>query len=345
MTDLLLAYNKYVALGAGAGAALLILGVVALLRGPRPASGAAPARPLARLAVLVGGLAVAFGAVAYPVLLAGYSYAASAHMKRALDEHLYRLRSVANGQAVRAILDRPKYDDPKRLNRFEHRAFSQNGEDGILAEIFRRIGTTGKTFVECGAADGFENNTVLLLRYAGWNGLWIDGDPALCARARGHFREEIAAGRLKVREAFITAENIESLLREAGTPTEPDLLSIDIDRNDYYVWRAVTHYRPRVVACEYNGLLPPAIDWVVPYDGAAWWDRTTRYGASLKALERLAGEKGYRLVGCGINGVNAFFVREDLVGDHFAAPYTAENHYEPARHELYRDDSNHVRKP
>ncbi len=191
-------------------------------------------------------------------------------------------------QAIQAALSQPKYQDPKRLSKHEFRAFSQSGEDGIIAEIFRRIGTTNRYYVEFGAADGFENNTVLLL-LQGWSGLWIEADPARVDRAKGHFRSEIEGKRLTVMQAFITAENIEDLFRRGKVPEEFDLLSIDIDRNDYYVWEKITHYRPRAVVIECNPIFPPTMSWVVPYDPKAMWDGTTRTGAS---LEDTRGQEG-----------------------------------------------------
>jgi hypothetical protein len=248
-------------------------------------------------------------------------------------------------QAIQAILGQPKYQNPKKLNRHEYKVFSQNGEDGIIAEIFRRIGTTNRYFVEFGSSDGMENNTVLLLRRQSWGGLWIDGDHEAVGRANKHFRPEIAGKKLAIIEAFITAENIEDLFRRTKVPEEFDLLSIDIDRNDYYVWEKIVHYRPRVVIVEYNALYPPTISWVIPYDPKAMWAHTSHFGASLKALEELGAKKGYSLVGCNISGVNAFFVRDDLLGDHFAEPCTADNHYEPSRYDLFLHDSNHPRVP
>ena len=148
--------------------------------------------------------------------------------------------------------------------------------------------------------------------------------------AKQHFRPEIEDHKLTVMQAFITAENIEELFGRGEVPKEFDLLSIDIDRNDYHVWEKISSYRPRVVAIEYNSLYPPTMSWVIPYDPKAYWDGTTRTGQA-EALEELGTKKGYRLVGCTLSGMNAFFVRDDLLGDHFAAPYTAENHYEPGR--------------
>jgi hypothetical protein len=245
-----------------------------------------------------------------------------------------RTNRVQSEQVTRAILSEPKHQDPKKLSRYEYKVWSQNGEDGIIAEIFRRIGTTNRHFVEFGASDGSENNTALLVRQ-GWSGLWMDADTAAVKTAKESYRPEIEAGRLALLQTFITADNIEELFRQAGVPEEVDLLSIDIDRNDYYVWEKITHYRPRVVIIEYNSVVPPTMSWVVPYDpkafGWAKFGNLQHNGASLKALEELGAKKGYSLVGCDLCGVNAFFVRSDLLGDHFAKPYTAENHHEPFR--------------
>jgi hypothetical protein len=253
-------------------------------------------------------------------------------MQTIQNSYFTRMARMQSEQVTRAILSEPNRQDPKRLSQHEYKVSSQNGEDGIIAEIFRRIGTTNQAFVEFGSSNGTENNTSLLLRQ-GWSGLWMDADSAAINEAKARYRDEIADGRLIVLEAFISAENIEDLFRQGKVPEEFDLLSIDIDRNDYYVWERLTHYRPRVVVIEYNAVVPPAMSWKIAYDPNAfgWTSFGNGNGASLKALEELGAKKGYRLVGCDLCGVNAFFVREDLLGDHFAAPYTAENHHEPFR--------------
>jgi hypothetical protein len=110
------------------------------------------------------------------------------------------------------------------------------------------------------------------------------------------------------------------LFREGKVPEEFDLLLIDINLIDYYVWEKISHYRPRLAIIEYNAMYGPTIPWVVPYDPKGWWDGTSRFGASLKALEELGTKKGYSLVGGNLCGSNAYFVRNDLLGDHFAAP-------------------------
>lgn len=224
----------------------------------------------------------------------------------------------------------PRYGDPLRLLRYSFQVNSQSGEDGILREIFRRIGVAERVFVEIGLEDGTESNTAFLITQ-GWRGYWIDSGRA--------FQRTLQAGgvgpdRVRGLVSFVTRENVAALLRSLEVPREFDLLSLDIDRNTYYAWEGLREYRPRVAIVEYNAALPPDLDWKVTYEPSRVWDQSQNFGASLKALERLGRELGYSLVGCDLAGMNAFFVRDDLVGDRFAAPFTAENHYEPVRYAL-----------
>lgn len=258
--------------------------------------------------------------------------------KSRLYADLSALRSIMIDDYVSAHLHRnPRYQNPKRLNRHEYQVYSQNGEDGIIEEIFARLGETDRVFVEIGVQDGLEcNSTYLLLK--GWSGYWIDADRACVAAIRSKFAPAIDRQRLKLRQAFVTAENVERVLEQDGVPTEFDLLVIDIDGNDYWVWKALNRFRPRVVVIEYNALFPRHVRWVMKYDPAHVWGGTSHFNASLKSLELLGASKGYCLVGCNFHGVNAFFVRDDLVGDKFHAPFTAENHYEPIRYHLQKKD-------
>ena len=236
----------------------------------------------------------------------------------------------------------PKYDNPKKLNRYEFKVFSQAGEDGIISEIFNRIGTTNKFFVEFGVGNGLENNSAYLL-VKGWQGYWIEGSERFCQSIRQSFEDLIANQQLTLKNTFITGENIEDLFRKGNVPTELDLLSIDIDGNDYWVWQAITNYRPRVVILEYNAIYPPESSWVMQYNPSHQWKYNSHMGSSLKALEKLGHQKGYKLVACSFSGVNAFFVREDLLADHFCSPLSAENHYEPARYFLCSQKAGHPR--
>jgi hypothetical protein len=191
----------------------------------------------------------------------------------------------------------------RNLNWFECKIYSQNGEDGILQAIFGKIGMTNKFAVEFGVEDGSECNTRYLMDVKGWQALRMD--PA--DNRRPHIQKE-----------FITAENINALFKKYNVSPVFDLLSIDIDGNDYWVWKALDPtYQPRVVVMEYNGKFPPPESKTIAYDAQFRWDGSDYYGASLGALHQLAAAKGYTLVGCDREGVNAFFVRDTELGEHF----------------------------
>jgi len=258
---------------------------------------------------------------------------------------LQTLIQVANWHAVRTDhsaqmqllrfwedeLAKPRNADPKRLLRHGFKMYSQCDEDGIIQEIFRRIGIGDRRFVEFGVETGIECCTVKLL-LEGWRGLWIDGSPQNVGRIQTHFASFCGDGRLQAIQSFVTAENINALIQQGGISGQIDLLCVDIDYNDYWVWQAIEVVKPRVVVIEYNATLRPPFSGVVPYEPARGWDHSNYFGASLEALVRLGRRKGYRLVGCNFSGVNAFFVHDSCAGDHFLDPATAEEHYEPPRY-------------
>jgi len=253
-----------------------------------------------------------------------------------LPKQLDDVQRLLQEEHVHRLLQDSRYAASKRLNRYEHQVFSQNGEDGILREIYRRIEVRDRTFVEIGVGDGQTNNTTFLLTQ-GWRGQWIEGSARSVDAIRRSFRAPLADSRFSLVHAAVTAENVAELLRRAAAPAEPDLLSLDIDRNTWWVLAAALKaIRPRVLVVEYNATYPPDVDWVVEYDATRWWNRTSYFGASLKAFERLGREHRLRLVGCDLTGVNAFFVRDELAGNNFEDPPTAEGLYEPARYYLAR---------
>jgi hypothetical protein len=211
----------------------------------------------------------------------------------------------------RYLYENPKYQHPQKLNRYEYQVYSQSGEDGIIEEIFNRIGVADQRLVEIGAGDGLENNTAFLL-LKNWTGYWIEGSLEHIKRIQQTYSTLLTRRALQVKHAWVTAENIEELLRGANFPREFDLLSIDVDGNDYWIWKAIENHSPRVVVIEYNALYPPNVKWVRKYEPGARWDGTSYFGASLKSLEILGTEKGYRLVGCNFTGINAFFCPRGL---------------------------------
>jgi hypothetical protein len=217
--------------------------------------------------------------------------------------------------------------------------FSQTYEDAAIAEIFSRIGTGSKTFVELGTEDGNQNTTRLLLEL-GWRGLWVEGGEEHVRRIQRNFRTEIEENRLIVRQAFITAENIGEIVESAGLGLDIDFLSVDIDQNTSHVWRALP-LRPRVACIEYNAHFPPSVDYEAPYVADRMWDGSNLYGGSLKAMERIGRAKSMSLVGCDLMGVNAYFVSDACLGDHFLQPFTAERHYQPPRFRFVRGSRGH----
>lgn len=186
------------------------------------------------------------------------------------------------------------------MNKYEKKVYSQNGEDGIIEEIFNRIGTTNKFFVEFGVSDGIECNT-RLLRQKGWNGICMDSI----------FKNEV------IHRVFMTAENINDVFASFDVPKHFDLLSVDVDGNDFWLWQNLVGYRPRCVVIEYNSRLPPNKFLVLPYDSNFTYKNDGIFGASLSALIELGKRKGYEYI-C-VNSaleskyVNAFFVESEYI--------------------------------
>jgi hypothetical protein len=232
------------------------------------------------------------------------------------------------------ILRGPRYADDRRLLKYGFSVYSQGDEDGILQEIFRRIGPGNRTFLEIGAGYGVENNT-LFLAMQGWRGAWIEASARRITFARNTILPLLPDKQLKVEQHRLTRDNADEIVRRLAPSPQLDLLSIDIDGNDLHVLRAIQSISPRVIVAEYNAKFPGDTVWVMEYNEAHQWDGTDYFGASLKAYDTLLSERGYSLVGCNLLGTNAFFVRGELVRDPpFCSPFTAENHYEPPRYYL-----------
>jgi len=192
----------------------------------------------------------------------------------------------------------------------ELRVTSQNGEDGVIAELLRRIGTSlDPYFIEFGVEDGSEGNCVFLADALGWSGLFLEFDSHQYARLAAKYRWSTGVTTVA---AKVTPATVESLFSQSGVPPELDVLSIDVDGVDYWIWRAITNYRPRLVIIEYNAELEPERRQVVPetFEG---WTGTNYFGASIGALKALGNAKGYELVYTDLTGVNSFFVRADLL--------------------------------
>ena len=198
----------------------------------------------------------------------------------------------------------------------EFKVFSQFGDDGIIQYLIHRLQPLPDSFVEFGVENYRESNTRFLLLNNNWRGLVMDGNKDSIRYVK---KDDISwRHTLAARCAFINRDNINDLLTEAGFTGEIGLLSIDIDGIDYWVWEKLKVIDPVVVIVEYNSIFGPDLAVTIPYDpnfvrhqahysGQFW-------GASLRALALLAGRKGYSLLGCNSAGNNAYFVRNNKLG-------------------------------
>lgn len=197
----------------------------------------------------------------------------------------------------------------------EFRVFSQWGEDGIIQWLIRNLDIKYRSFIEFGVQDYTESNTRFLLMHDNWEGLIIDGGKENI----DYIKQDEIYWRysLKAVHAFITAENIDQIFVEHGFQGPIGILSIDIDGNDYWVWKAIQSVQPDIVVCEYNHRFGKEKALTIPYDAAFVREKAHHscvyYGASIQAFVHLAEKKGYSLVAGNSNGNNIFFVRNTLL--------------------------------
>lgn len=205
------------------------------------------------------------------------------------------------------------------------KVMSQNDEDGILLYLFAVIGATNKRCVELCAGNGIECNAANLIVHHGWQALLVDGSETLIDQGIRYYRRHPHTRSYPptfVRE-WIRRDNVNRVVEQAGFAGEIDLLSLDLDGVDYWIWEALDVVQPRVVVVEYQEILGPERAATVPYadDFDAYRYPVTEglpnfSSASLSAFVKLGRAKGYRLVGCNRYGFNAFFVRNPLGEPH-----------------------------
>jgi hypothetical protein len=227
---------------------------------------------------------------------------------------------------------------PRRaLRDAEFKVTSQWGDDGIIQYLIANVPIQSDTFVEFGVEDYGEANTRFLLVNDNWRGLVMDGSSEYMAALREtelHWRYDLTA-----LGAFITRENINGLIGDAGFRGPLGLLSVDLDGNDYWVWEAIDVVDPAIVIVEYNSVFGVKRAVTVPYApdfrrGHAH-SSNLYWGVSLRALCLLAARKGYVFVGRNSNGNNAYFVKRALAGN--VRELTPEEGYVLSRYREARD--------
>ena len=201
----------------------------------------------------------------------------------------------------------------KSLAELEFQVFSQFGDDGIIQWLVKKIPSLNKTFIEFGVEDYTEANTRFLLINNYWSGLIMDGSESNILKVNNSILSRFYD--LQAEQHFITAENINTIISNANYfSKEIGLLNVDIDGNDYWVWKSINQVDPVIVVCEYNALFGFEHAFTIPYDKN--FVRGTNlpfnfYGASLLSLCDLAEFKGYDFLGCNSAGNNAYFIKKD----------------------------------
>lgn len=214
------------------------------------------------------------------------------------------------------------------LNQYEKTFFSQNGEDGIIEEILNRISLAPDFFVEFGVETGIQCNCKYLYE-KGWKGMMIEGSETFYQQLKDNYD----IFKVRTVHSFITAENIVQLFEENLVPKDLGLLSVDIDGNDYWVLKELllASYRPFIIVAEYNAYHEPPIEWIMKYNPSHTWDGTSYQGVSLQSLTKLCNNFDYALVATDNAGVNAFYVRRDVLGENLKE-LTPIEAYHPARY-------------
>ncbi|MEQ1761371.1 MAG: hypothetical protein ABL986_23935 [Vicinamibacterales bacterium] len=221
---------------------------------------------------------------------------------------------------VRAAHLRVELPSPLDVHAQRFSLLSEHEEDGVILALLQRTGVGTRTFVEIGRA----GNAATLARDMGWRGLVINTGYYRRDRT-DHFRD---TDTVIIRQA-VDAATINDVLSEHGYGGQVDLLSMQVRDNEYWLLRALTAFRARVLVIEYNANFGPTRAVTVPQTRPAGPAPEQYFGASLAALEREARSLGYRLILCDSQGINAFFVRNDLAPD--LPGQTARDAYRPHR--------------
>jgi len=232
-------------------------------------------------------------------------------------------------QEIESIKKNEFKRDKKNLIPYGFKVFSETDEDGIINEIFKRIGITNKKFLEFGVNASKNNTTFLLLN--NWTGVWLEISTLKIIRIKNKYKIPLKNNSLRIYKKRITAENINKVIKSVQLKGVIDLFSIDIDGNELYLLNKLSQIRPRVIAVEYNSKFPPPFKKSIKYSPNFIWKYDDYLGSSLQLLVDNLKKKNYALVGCNISGVNAFFVKKELLKNKFPKDTSAKFHYQQFR--------------
>lgn len=217
--------------------------------------------------------------------------------------------------SAKIFICQQQYKKIKSLEEVEFKGYSQFGEDGIIQWLIHNVDIDKKTFIEFGTGNYFESNTRFLMMNNNWSGFVMDGNNKSIEKLKQW--EDIWKYDLTARAAYITKDNINQLILDAGYSGDIGILSIDLDGVDYWILSAINCVSPRILICEYNNIFGAEKMVTVPYDET--FDRTKAHyswlywGASISAFRNWAEKNNYYYVGSNSAGHNAFFVRKDCI--------------------------------
>ncbi|MCP9776166.1 hypothetical protein [Cyanobium sp. WAJ14-Wanaka] len=196
---------------------------------------------------------------------------------------------------------------PKPFDAFMGNIHSQNGEDGVIAELLQRLDRASIDLsnwcVEYGAWDGKHLSNTFSLVEKGWNAVYIEGDSIKYKDLLKTVEEY--PGIVPI-EAFVARgasdpNSLSSLLAKTSLPKNFDLLSVDIDSYDLETWEGLRGYEPKIVVIEINSSIPPGV-----YHRC---DDNVQ-GNSFTSTQDVAHRKGYELV---CHTGNMIFVKSELL--------------------------------
>jgi len=250
------------------------------------------------------GIAGCDNALAYLLEQAGHKVTNPSKTIKSYHLHLSKVRNYIQKGRVDRVPPPYKVLHPTELKNWTSELsaikggkYSQFDEDALIDFIFSKIGTTNKYLVDLGAwaYDGKMSNTKRLIE-SGWQGYGVDMNDSLDAW---------------IVKQFITPEGILKLMAKKKTPTDFDLLNLDIDSCDFYVLKEIlSKYRPRLIVSEFNGCLDPNKSLVLKYEQGYTWDNTDKYGYSFSAGVRLLEKNGYKVI-YNQHDTNLFAVRAE----------------------------------
>jgi len=238
---------------------------------------------------------------------------------RGSEEVIYRQSEVAQRSLIAAWKQLQASGVILPLDQVGFSRFSEFEEDGHLLYLLTLAGSTSRTVVEISSQDGRVCMATNLLVHHRWRGFLFDGDPVFVDEGQRFFAAHPATRSAPpvMRAEWFTRENVNQVLGAAGVPDEIDVLSLDIDGNDLYLWSAMK-VRPRILICEFNNAIPSELALTIPYKpdfsfAALPAEQAMFRSASLAAFVAVGRRKGYRLVGMNALGFNAIFLRDDVL--------------------------------